>query len=116
MASYAISFRIAEVGNADERRASVVKVVEALSTCVTWDETTSFILIQTARTAAEISLEVYLRSGFNKDVDKLLVIRVDGDEYATYGKIDFPATLAGFFREQGAVAANALAALIPKRR
>ncbi|MFO1138334.1 MAG: hypothetical protein U1E41_04570 [Paracoccus sp. (in: a-proteobacteria)] len=97
MASYAISFRIAEQGNADERRASLVDKVNEISTVVTWDETTSFILIKSFLSAEQVASKIYLESSMRQDIDKLLVVRVDGDAYSHRGDIKHPARLGSFF-------------------
>lgn len=98
MATHIISFRIAHDATATDRWESTVeKIRSEAKDRVTWEETTSFFLINSNKTASDLALSIYLGSKFSGITDKLLVIDVARNTYAVQGKIDYPATLASFF-------------------
>lgn len=106
MATHIVSFRIAQDANATERWASTVARIKAESTDGSWDETTSLILIKSEKSAVDLASSIYFGSLLDASKDKLLVVDITRNAYATRGQIDYPATLASFFP------VNALRAMI----
>jgi hypothetical protein len=98
MATHVISFRIASGPDYDKRWASVVSAIKSqTSDGLTWEETTSFVLIRSAKSAQDLARAIYLGSDFSNSRDTLLVVDVDRKEHATQGLINYPSTLASFF-------------------
>lgn len=98
MATHIISFRIAHDANAAARWESAVdKIRSEAKDGVAWEETTSFFLINSDKTASDLALSIYIGFKISSLTDKLLVIDVARNTYAAHGKIDYPATLASFF-------------------
>ena len=98
MATHIISFRIESNPTSTARWASLVAKIRAESRGPsTWEETTSFFLIESDKSATDLALSLYIGSDFSGITDTLLVVDVTRNTYATQGKIDYPATLARFF-------------------
>lgn len=97
MATHIISFRIAQDPQATERWASTVARIKAEADSGSWDETTSFFLIKSDKSAVDLASSIYFGSSFDASKDKLLVVDVTRNAHATRGQIDYPATLASFF-------------------
>lgn len=98
MATHIISFRIAHDSTATARWESTVeKIRSEAKDGVTWEETTSFFLINSDKSASDLAWSIYVGSKFSGVSDKLLVVDVARNTYATQGNIDYPATLASFF-------------------
>jgi hypothetical protein len=100
MATYLISFRIAQNATHAYRSNSTIEAIrrEAIGR-TTWEETTSLFLLQSAKSATDLATTIYATSGFDANTDKLLVVDMYRNTYATRGKIDQPATLASFFAQ-----------------
>jgi hypothetical protein len=94
MALFAISFRVAELGDAASRRASIVEQIRKEALDRTWEETTSFLLIASNKTTEALAQSIYLNSEMINEWDKLLVMDLSTKSYAVFGKIEYPSTLA----------------------
>lgn len=110
MAVFIVSFRLEDNSTYSRRWQSMV---DAINRCAiggrTWDETTSFVLLEGNQTAEHLVNLIYLGAEFNSLTDTLLVVDVTNKRHATMGVINRPATLAGFFGGSGLL--NALAGL-----
>jgi hypothetical protein len=93
MAILAVSFRIADIGNRHDRWASLVAAIKRESPATDWDETTSFLLIASHRSAEDFANSVYLGSAMSI-TDLLLVIDLSTKHYAVRGDCRYPNTLA----------------------
>ncbi|MBM9594470.1 hypothetical protein [Roseitranquillus sediminis] len=98
MATHIISFRIENNSGYAERWASTVAAIRREADGSAWDETTSFFLIRSAKTADALATSIYVGSKFNSTCDTLLVVNAANATYATRGVIKYPATLASFFQ------------------
>lgn len=98
MSTHVISFRLANDANYAERWESTMNAIrkEAIGgSC--WEETTSFVVLQSLKSAEDIARAIYLGSLLNSVTDTLLVINSSNNTFATQGKINYPATLASLF-------------------
>lgn len=92
---YGISFRIEQVGDHYERYQSFVERVEKEAVGgTTWDETTSFIIIESTKSTSELTSALYMGSKISSK-DLLLVINLSHKSHDTRGDFKYPATLAG---------------------
>ena len=106
MATHMISFRIQHDTEHTDRWSSTIEAIRnEASDGVTWEETTSLILLKSSKSAEVLAMSIYVNSKFDVTKDKLLVVDATTGTYATRGQIDYPATLAGMF------AKNSLSAL-----
>ena len=95
MAVYNVSFRIKQIGDHASRYESVVKCIRAEAIDGdTWEETTSFVVLKSDKSAQDLCDAIYFGSEFMPDWDKLLVVNLSVKDQATKGAIDYPATLA----------------------
>lgn len=108
MSTFIISFRVGSEGDYSQRYQTMMARIFAISTTNTWEETTSFVLIDSPRSAEDIATDIYVNSDMNSKFDTLLVIDLDNGLHATRGVVKYPNTLAGFFKKS---LANALAGL-----
>jgi hypothetical protein len=93
---YGISFRIENVGNYQDRWRSIVDVVrsEAIGGVgKTWEETTSFFVIESAKGTEELAGAIYTQSLFKADKDMLLVLNLSVKDHATRGIVPYEGTL-----------------------
>ncbi len=96
MAVFNISFRIKQVGNHAARYDSVVEKIKAEATGQTsWEETTSFFVLESNKSASSLCNSIYVNSEFNNEWDKILVVNLSVKEHATRGKLDYPTALNG---------------------
>ena len=104
MATYMISFRIASDSDHSSRWASTVAAIrrEAIGDTY-WEETTSLIVLTSNKWADTLASSIFVGSEFNSFKDTLLVVNTVNNTYATRGKVDYPATLAGLFTQQNAL-------------
>ena len=106
MATHLISFRIQYDADHTDRWSSTIEAIRnEASDSVTWEETTSLIILRSSMSAEMLATSIYINSKFDVTKDKLLVVDATTGAYATRGQIDYPATLAGMF------AKNSLSAL-----
>jgi len=89
MGTLAITFRFKDDGDREERYESFMKYFEGKKT---WEETTSFVLLDSELSASEVAAKLYLTK-FSPSRDKLLVIDVTGDVGQAWGNITMPFTL-----------------------
>jgi hypothetical protein len=94
MAVFNISFRIGQTGDYGKRYESVVEMIKKEATGSTWEETTSFFVLESDKSAETLCNDIYLKSEFNSDWDKMIVVNLSVKDHATRGKIDYPHTLA----------------------
>lgn len=98
MAVHIISFRIAYDQSYDDRRDTTVNaIVKEAKGGKTWQETTSFVLIESDKSAFDLAFAIYYGSQLDAAKDTLLVIDLTHNAYATRGRIEYPATLGSFF-------------------
>jgi len=97
MATYAITFRIADEGDRDERYSSFLTYAESANdTEVPWIETTSFLLIKSSLTARSLG-ELLAESKVSKKLgDKFAVLGVNGEKPVHYG-LEFPSIFSSYF-------------------
>lgn len=94
MAIYNISFRIKQVGDHASRYESVVARIRAEAIGdLTWEETTSYFILESHKTAAALAESIYLNSDFMQDWDKMLVVNLSAKDQAAKGEFGYPATL-----------------------
>lgn len=95
MAVFNVSFRIKQTGDHAGRYQSVVERIrsEAIDGQY-WEETTSFTVLRSNKSAADLADAIYFGSEFMTDWDKLLVVNLSVKDHATKGNIEYPATLA----------------------
>lgn len=72
MAVFTVSFTIAKDATYDVRYKSFTEQVK--KTGVYWEETTSFIVVETGETIADFCNRIYLNSDFNASTDRYLVL------------------------------------------
>lgn len=98
MATHIVSFRIAHDAGYSDRWSSTVDAIRAeAADGTTWEETSSFFLLRSSKSADSLASSIYVGSGFDATKDKLLVVDVSKNAHATRGKVDYPATLSSFF-------------------
>ncbi|UUP19519.1 hypothetical protein [Nitratireductor thuwali] len=95
MSVYAISFRIADrttgYGSYDERYTSVVEATQALTQGRYWEETTSFLVLESSHdSSASLATSIEDLALFDPAVDLLLVINLSRKGFAVRGKNDDP--------------------------
>ncbi|MFD1342757.1 hypothetical protein [Litorisediminicola beolgyonensis] len=94
MASYMISFRIANNSTYLNRYNSLVERVKfEAEDGLAWEETTSLIIIRSSKTAEQLAGAIYLGSEMSL-LDTLLVVNASTGIFATRGEVKYPATLA----------------------
>lgn len=74
-------------GNSNERRESLVARAKSNASGEVWEETTSFLLFNCAKTADGLASDIYINSDMNSTYDKLLVVNLSTKDYATKGTI-----------------------------
>jgi hypothetical protein len=87
MALFAISFRVGMEENSNERRESLVARARSNASGEFWEETTSFILLNSAKTASGLASDIYVNSAMNGVYDKLLVVNLSTKEHGTAGTV-----------------------------
>ncbi|WP_417494392.1 hypothetical protein [Maricaulis sp.] len=91
MAIFAISFRVKDTGNRQERWQSMVDKIREIAS-KSWDETTSFFIIEANRTAGSLADAIYFETEMAAS-DTLLVVNLSTKVYAKHGEIKYPNTL-----------------------
>jgi hypothetical protein len=110
MATKAVSFTIAYNATYAERRQSLIDAIRRQATGNTWEETTSFMLLKSSRTAEDLLNTIYYGSQANAPLgDKILVIDVATGTHAAVG-MEYPSLLGSLFplRQLGGLFGNAL--------
>jgi hypothetical protein len=87
MALYAISFRVEHEDNYDDRYQSLVSAIKAqASGPAYWEETTSFVLLVSDKSPADLADAIVAASKFNANKDLLLGIHLSTNRgYAIRG-------------------------------
>ena len=99
MATHIVSFRIDYDAGYAGRWDSTVEAIRAQALGgKTWEETTSFFLIRSNKSADDLARDIYIGSSFDNTKDTLLVVDVTNNTHATRGNVDYPNTLDSFFR------------------
>jgi hypothetical protein len=93
MSVLAASFRIAREGDYNERYNSLVTALRKESIDSVSEETTSFILIKSNKSAEAVAQSAYLGSSMN-DRDVLLIVDLSYKSSAIKGENKYPNTLA----------------------
>lgn len=93
MAGFAVSFRIESEGNYNDRWASIIDAIRKESSEAPWEETTSFLIIHSDKTADAIASSVYLGSSMTAG-DLVLVLNLSFKDHAVRGNAKYPYTLA----------------------
>jgi hypothetical protein len=100
MTIFAISFRIHEDSTYEERYESLVEQIANAATDSTWEETTSFYVIESAHTSSKsLCDELYNNSKILESKDLLLVINLSQKGYAQRGA-KYPNTLDSLMRKR----------------
>ena len=97
MATYLISFRVANDRTYADRYASLVDTIKSeAENSTTWDETTSLIIIKSSKSTQTLATAIYLGSSVASS-DTILVVNASNGTYATRGEVKYPSTLANLF-------------------
>jgi hypothetical protein len=100
MAIFAISFRIHEDSTYEERYESLIEQIKKEAIDATWEETTSFFIIESNETASKSLCDrLYNRSDILESKDILLVINLSAKGYAQRGA-QYPNTLDSLMRKR----------------
>jgi|ERR1700722_8163500 hypothetical protein len=99
MAIFAVTFRIHEDANYDDRYQSLVKQIESESVSSTWDEPTSFVLVESKKNSQELCDALYYGSSILESKDMLLVVNLSKKGYAQKGS-KYPNTLDAFMQKR----------------
>lgn len=86
MSVFAITFRFKDDSDRDKRYASFMEYFEGK---IVWEETTSFVLLETTESVSQVASSLYLTS-FSPSRDKLLVIDVTDATASAKGDIKLP--------------------------
>lgn len=92
MAVYAVSFRIHNDTDYSRRYESFTKALTA-GAIRSWEETTSFVLVETAESIDTFCLRIYVGSAFDASKDIYLVMDVEKPSARFRGKNEYPNTL-----------------------
>jgi hypothetical protein len=92
MSIFVISFRIKEDSTYQERYDSLVERIKKNATGSTWEETTSFFLIESTSSSSELCDDLYYNSKIIDSKDVLLVVNLSHKSYAQKGA-PYPKTL-----------------------
>lgn len=90
MGTMAVSFRFKDNATREARYNSFV---EQLRKMVIWEETTSFALVETDMTAAQLEADLYSSTDISSYDDKFIVIDVTGCQASARGVFDYTSTL-----------------------
>jgi hypothetical protein len=93
MAVHAISFRIKDDSGYDNRWSSLVAAIGVEATDGTWQETTSFFVLQSTKSSAELASSLYYGSLLDDRKDLLVVINLSLKDQAIKGPLLYPYTL-----------------------
>jgi hypothetical protein len=92
MAIFVISFRIKEDATYEERYESLVEEIKKEAVGPTWEETTSFFIIESSKSSKSLCDNLYSNSQILESKDILLVINLSAKAYAQVGA-PYPNTL-----------------------
>jgi hypothetical protein len=92
MAIFVISFRIHEDTTYQERYDSLVERIKKEATGSTWEETTSFFIIESSKSSRSLCDDLYNNSQIRESKDVLLVVNLSAKAYAQRGA-PYPNTL-----------------------
>ena len=92
MSVYAVSFRIHEDVDYSRRYQSFTSALAAGATA-SWDETTSFVLVETSESIDAFCSRIYVHSAFDSSKDIYLVMDVEKKSARFRGKNKYPNTL-----------------------
>jgi hypothetical protein len=93
MTTYAVSFDLKSDTTYDDRYKSLMAEIKK-GTQRTWEDTTSFVLVDSAETLSGFESRIYINSSFDASKDKLLVMDVTGNSAIFRGKTTYPHTLS----------------------
>lgn len=105
MATCIATFRLHQDSTIADRWASIMKKIRDEAIGSTWEETTSFVLLKSSKSAKALAEAIYLNSSMSNQ-DELVVIRLDDRTHYGVGALKNAALLSSFFQ------ANALGALL----
>jgi hypothetical protein len=101
MAIFNISFRIKETGEHQKRYESVVAAIKKeAKDNTTWEETTSFVVLESNKSAADLCNTIYYGSDFMTDWDKIVVVDLSTKAHASQGKFDYPNMLSSLMSKR----------------
>lgn len=87
MAVFAITFRIHDDNDYDQRYSSVMDAIQYEANNRWWDETTSFYLIESSKTSSNLAESIESKSDFSAEKDLLVVINLSRNGYKFIGKL-----------------------------
>ena len=99
MAIFAISFRIHEDSTYDARYESLIEEIKDEARDGTWDETTSFFIIESRKSSKTLCDDLYMHSQIIDTKDVLLVINLSAKAYAQRGA-QYPNTLDALMQKR----------------
>ena len=92
MSILAITFRIHEDSTYQERYDSLIEQIKAEASDSTWEETTSFFIIESNKSSKALCDDLYMHSSILESKDVLLVINLSQKGYSQRGA-QYPNTL-----------------------
>lgn len=98
MYSYTVSFSIKADQTYSDRYDSLMKQLRSEPGIQFWDETTSFVLVQSPETIDVFANRLYFRSLLVASIDTLLVIDHSSSACIARGPIKYPFTLNSHFK------------------
>jgi len=100
MAVFAISFRIHEDSTYEARYESLVQQIkDEAKNGDTWEETTSFFLIESDKSSKSLCDALYMDSKIQESKDILLVINLSAKAYAQRG-VQYPYSLDALMQKR----------------
>lgn len=85
MAIHAVTFRLLHDATYGDRYDSLVKAIRQATTTTYWDEATSFALIQSGESSAQVAARIDRTSTFAHSKDLLLVVNLSLNGFTVLG-------------------------------
>jgi hypothetical protein len=85
MAVFAVTFRLESDSGYSDRYQSLMDKIKKEASSATWDEPTSFVLMESSKTAQGLCDALYYGSTISESKDQLLVVSLSSKEYAERG-------------------------------
>ena len=95
MSVFAVSFRLGDRSNYTEVWTSVVSAIRSQASGPVWEETSSFFIFESSKTASEISHAVYIGSLFTDTQDIMVVTNLSVKAHASRGALAQSSKLEG---------------------
>jgi hypothetical protein len=102
MPHYALSFELKSNDTRPSRYKSLMEQVRRAPSKSVWEETTSFVLVETTESLSTFADRLYYQTEVSSVTDILLAFDPWTGESLVRGPVKYPATLAGHFRKHQA--------------